>query len=98
MALKKTIELDNGITVNYHRIRSINKITNKTILIEVTSYISEEKRQEEIDYYNSKEEEKQMNVFMLTKFINIEYSEDKTIKDLYALLKETEPFKGAIDV
>ena len=46
----------------------------------------------------SKEEEKQMNVFMLTKFINIEYSEDKTIKDLYALLKETEPFKGAIDV
>ena len=27
MALKKEIELENGITTNYHRIVSINKIT-----------------------------------------------------------------------
>ena len=29
MALKKEIELDNGIILNYHRITSINKITNE---------------------------------------------------------------------
>ena len=98
MALKKEIKLENGIVVNYHRIVSINKITNKTILVEVASYISEDKRQEEIAYYNSNDENKQMNVFKSINYINVEYDEDKTIKDLYALLKETEPFKGAIDV
>ena len=29
MGLKKQIELENGIMLNYHRINSINKITNK---------------------------------------------------------------------
>ena len=43
MGLKKEIELDNGIKLNYHRIVSINKVTNKGIVIEIGSYISEEK-------------------------------------------------------
>ena len=33
MGLKKQIELDNGIVTNYHRIVSINKITNNSIII-----------------------------------------------------------------
>ena len=40
MALKKEIELENGIIVNYHRIVSINKITNDCNIIEVASYTS----------------------------------------------------------
>ena len=28
MALQKEVELDNGVIVNYHRITSLNKITN----------------------------------------------------------------------
>ena len=42
MALKKQVELYNGIITNYHRIVSINKITNNCNIIEVASYISEQ--------------------------------------------------------
>ena len=48
MALKKLITLDNGIPLSYHRIVSLNKITNNCNIIEIASYVSEEKRQEEI--------------------------------------------------
>lgn len=97
MALKKQLELENGVIVNYHRIVSINKITNNSIIIEVASYISEVKRQEEIEYYNSVEENKTMNVFIDTTFLNKEYNETDTIKDLYDYLKTTEKFKDAED-
>lgn len=97
MALKKQLELENGVIVNYHRIVSINKITNNSIIIEVASYISEVKRQEEIEYYNSVEENKTMNVFIDTAFLNKEYNETDTIKDLYDYLKTTEKFKDAED-
>lgn len=98
MALKKEIELENGIILNYHRIVSINKITNNQIIIEVASYINENKRQEEIDYYNSTDENKSMNVFVDTTYINTEYEENKTIQDLYDYLKTTEQFENAEDV
>ncbi len=97
MALAKKIELNNGIIVNYHRIVSINKITNEAVIIQVASYTSEAKRQEEIDYYNSTEEDKKMDVYIDTVFINKEYDEKDTIKDLYEYLKTTERFEGAID-
>ena len=38
MALQKAITLDNGITLNYHRIASLNKITNSANIIEVISF------------------------------------------------------------
>lgn len=98
MALQKQIELDNGVIVNYHRIVSINKITNNSIIIEVASYTSKEKRQEEIDYYTSTETEKSMNVFIDTTYINADYDENKTIQDLYQYIKTTDKFKEAIDV
>lgn len=97
MALKKEVQLENGIIVNYHRIVSINKITNNQIVIEVASYINENKRQEEIDYYNSTEQDKSMNVFIDTTYINTEYDENKTIKDLYEYLKTTQKFENAED-
>lgn len=98
MALQKQIELDNGVIVNYHRIVSINKITNNSIIIEVASYTSKEKRQEEIGYYTSTETEKSMNVFIDTTYINTDYDENKTIQDLYEFLKTTERFINAEDV
>lgn len=97
MGLKKQIELENGVVTNYHRIVSINKITNNATVIEVASYTSEEKRQEEIDYYNSTNADKSMNVFINTTFFNKEYSEIDTIKDMYDYLKTTEKFKDAED-
>lgn len=93
MALKKQIELENGIITNYHRIVSINKITNSSIIIEVASYTSELKRQEELE-----KEGKEMNVFIDTTFLNKEYNETETIKDLYNYLKTTEKFADAEDV
>lgn len=98
MALCKEIELDNGIVVKYHRIISISKITNNNTLIEVGSYINETKRQEEIDYYNLENLNKTMNVFIHTTYINKQYNEEDTIKDLYEYLKTTEIFEGAKDI
>lgn len=98
MALQKEIKLNNGIVLNYHRIVSINKITNNSTIIEVASYINKSERQKEIDYYNSTEEEKSMNVFIETNYIEKEYNETDTIEDLYSYLKSTEQYKDATDV
>lgn len=69
MGLKKEITLDNGVSVNYHRIVSINNITNVSTIIEVASYTSEEKRQEE---KTAIENATEMNVFIDTEYINKE--------------------------
>ena len=97
MALSKKIELENGVIVNYHRIVSITKITNNQVIIEIGSYTSENKRQEEIDYYEGNNEVP-MNVFIETTYINIEYDEDKNIEDYYSYLKTTDLFKNAKDI
>lgn len=100
MALKKQIELNNGIIVNYHRIVTINKVTNNITIIEVASYTSEEKRQEEAEALRQGQETGvavPMNIFIDTTFINKEYNETDTIKDLYDYLKTTEKFKDALD-
>lgn len=98
MGLKKQIELDNGIVTNYHRIVSINKITNNSIIIEVASYVSEIKRQEEINYYASENVNKKMNVYINTNYIEKEYNESDTIEDCYKYLKTLELFKNAENV
>lgn len=94
MALKKNIILDNGVMVNYHRIVSINKITNNSNVIEVASYTSEEKRLEEIESINNGTS---MNVFIDTSYIDKDYDESETIKDSYDYLKTTDKFEGAED-
>lgn len=112
MALKKEIELDNGVIVNYHRIVSLNKITNVGNIIEMASYVSKKKRDEEALYQEvqkknrSKKElteterevlNKGINVLIETKYINKEYNEKETIKDAYEYLKTTDKFKDAED-
>lgn len=100
MALNKKIELENGIILNYHRIASINKITNNTTVIEVASYINEVQRQKEVDALKEgleKGEAVPMNVFINTTFFTKEYVEDETIKNLYDFLKTTEMFENAED-
>lgn len=94
MALKKQIELDNGVIVNYHRIVSINKITNVSNIIEVASYTTEEKREEEKEAIANGTE---MNVFIYTQYINDTYNESSTIEDTYEYLKTLEQFKDAED-
>lgn len=50
MALQKQVELDNGVTLNYHRITTLNKITNMNNIIEVSSYTNEKQRDIEKEY------------------------------------------------
>lgn len=95
MALKKEILLDNGVTTNYHRIVSLNNITNIATIIEVASYTSEDKRNEEkLAIQNSEA----MNVFIDTEYINKEYTENMTIEDAYEFIKSLDKFKDSQDV
>lgn len=95
MAIEKKVELDNGVITNYHRIVSINKITNQNNIIEVASYTSKAKRDEE---KKSLEETTPFNVFIETEYINKEYDEDENIEETYDYLKTLEKYKGAKNV
>lgn len=112
MAIIKKIELDNGIILNYHRITSLNKITNISNNIEVSSYINEEQRLKEKQYQeiqlkNSKNEEltdeereilnKGINVFIRTDYINIDYDSDMTIENAYEYIKKLDKFVKSKD-
>ena len=98
MALRKKIKNKNDIELSYHRIVSLNKITNQTNILEVASYVDGEQRQRELDYYNSTDPNKYMNVFIDTNFLNCPYDETKTIEEYYDYLKTTDKFKDAEDV
>ena len=95
MALYKEIELDNGVTISYHRIVTITKITNYRIVLEMAGYISKEKRQQEIEQLNNHEE---VAVYIDTSLVGVDYDEQLTIKDLYNYLKTTEKYFDAEDI
>lgn len=95
MALSKNIELNNGITVNYHRVVSVNNITNKTSIIEIASYTSKEKRDEE---KSALENNQPMNIFINTEYMNINYNKNLNVDNAYNYLKTLEKFSNSTDV
>lgn len=95
MAIKKKVVLENGVTTNYHRIVSLNKIINKSNIIEVASYTGEDKRAEED---NAIKNSKPMNVFTHTSFIQIPYDENMTIGEAYDYIKNLDNFKNSKDI
>ena len=94
MALLKSIELDSGIVLNYHRIVTITKITNHSTVLEIAGYTSKEKREQEIRQFNDGEE---ITVYIDTSFVSVDYDENTTIKDWYAYLKTIDKYSGAED-
>ena len=94
MALIKEIELKNGVKVNYHRIVSVNNITNHVSIIEVASYTSKEKREQEKEAF---EKGKFIDAFKETKFIEKEYEEDLNVVSAYEYLKTLPGFSGCTD-
>lgn len=94
MALLKTIELDSGVVLNYHRIVAINKVTNHSTVLEIAGYTSKEKREQEIQQAANREE---ITAYIDTTFMSVDYDENTTIKDWYDYLKTTEKYKGAED-
>ena len=95
MALLKSIELENGIVLNYHRIVSITNVTNHSTIIEVAGYTSEEKRRQEIIQLANRED---VTAYINTNFISAEYKEEDTIKNWYDYLKTTDKYRNAEDV
>lgn len=92
MAILKSIELQNGITVNYHRVVSVNNITNHASIIEVASYPNKAKRKEEKEKIANHEE---MDIFINTEYLETEYNPDLNVIAAYDYLKTTEKFGGA---
>ena len=95
MALSKNIELNNGITVNYHRVVSVNNITNQASIIEIGSYTSKEKRDEE---KSALENNQPMNIFINTEYMNINYNKNLNVDNAYNYLKTLEKFSNSTDV
>jgi hypothetical protein len=97
MALKKDITLNNGIVLNYHRVASVNNITNQTSIIEIASYINEEQRIKEKEWYETNSQE-DMNVFVDTRFYSKEYDKDLNVDNAYDYLKTLDEFKDAENI
>lgn len=94
MALIKEIELPSGITVNYHRVVSVNNITNHASIIEVASYTSKAKREEEKQALQNNEG---MDVFIETEYMSIPYDAEMNVTSAYEHLKTTEKYSNAED-
>jgi hypothetical protein len=97
MAIKKDLTLDNGIVLNYHRVVSVNNITNQQSIIEVASYINEEQRNKEKEWYETKSQN-DMNVFINTSFYSKEYEKELNVDAAYEYLKTLVEFKDAEDI
>ena len=94
MAILKEIELPSGVTVNYHRVVSVNNITNHASIIEVASYTSKAKREEEKTALENGED---MNVFIETEYIGTPYNENMNVAAAYEYIKNTEKYANSSD-
>ena len=94
MALIKEIVLGNGITVTYHRVVSVNNITNHESIIEIASYTSKTKREEEKAALTAGTE---MNVFISTEYMSIAYNQTLNVDSAYIYLKTLDKFTGHTD-
>lgn len=94
MAISKQIEAENGVVLSYHRIVSVNTITNVQNVIEVASYTSRSKREEEKAALEGGEG---MDVYIHTQFINVDYDQSMTIETAYNYLKALPDYEGAED-
>lgn len=107
MAIEKEICCDNGVLIKYHRVASLNIITNWSNVIEVCGYTSEEKRKEEKNSINannvlnedgSANKNSAIDVYMETNFIESPYDPSMNIIKAYEYIKTLPEYNGAEDV
>lgn len=91
MALYKQIEQKNGLVLAYHRVASVNIITNIHNVIEVQSYISENQREKE------KQDPSFSNVYVEAIYLNVDYNQNMSVDNAYEYLKQLEMFQEATD-
>lgn len=94
MGLCKKITALNGVELNYHRVVSVNSITNQQIIIEIASYLSQDKRLEEKEKISNNET---MNIFIEPSVEYAEYNENFNVVSAYHYLKSLDKFTGASD-
>lgn len=94
MAIIKALELDNGITVSYHRISVIRSIVNNHINIEVLSYINKSKREKEKKEIMDKATR---TAFTYIQFFILDFDPNFTLTDAYNYIKSLDQFKGGED-
>ena len=94
MAIIKNIELESGITVSYHRVVSVNNVTNVSSIIEVGSYTNKAKREEEKQAVATAQP---MDVFIHSEYISIPYNPQLNVNSAYEYLKTTEEYSGGED-
>lgn len=94
MAIIKKIELNSGVTINYHRVVSVNNITNQSSIIEVAGYTSKSKRIEEKQKVESGEE---MNVFINTKYLSVPYNVNLNVNSAYEYIKTLDEYSDYTD-
>jgi len=97
MALKKDKVLENGITLTYHRVVSVNNITNVQSMIEVGSYLNKEQREKEREWYASGGQDR-LNVYIGTTYYTKDYDKNLNVDNAYEYLKTLEDFADAEDV
>lgn len=90
MALSKKIILNNGISVNYHRIVSVNNITNHSSVIEIASYTDRSKREEEKKAIDGG---MGMDIFIHTEYVIKSYDPKLDVERAYMYLKTLDDFK-----
>lgn len=96
MALIKEIELDSGVSVRYHRIASVNTVTNVQDTLEIASYTSQAKREAEKSALAAGDP---MDVFIHTRYITAPYGSCPTVARAYEWVKANVPdFADAEDV
>lgn len=84
MALLKEIELSSGVPVRYHRVVSVNSITNVQTVVEVASYVSQAKREEE---KSAAQAGAAHNVFIETRYLSAPYDACHTTASAYEWIK-----------
>ena len=92
MALIKAITLNNGIVINYHRIVSVNNITNQASIIEVAGYTSKVKRDEEKEALKNNQP---MDIYIDTTSEVIPYEQKLDVDAAYEYLKTLEKYSNA---
>lgn len=94
MAIIKNIELENGVTVSYHRIVSVNNVTNVASIIEIASYTDKLKREGEKQAIINGNP---MNVFIDSKYLGVPYDPTLNVNSAYEYLKTTKTYSNGID-
>ena len=94
MAIIKEITLENGVVLNYHRVVSVNNITNQASIIEVAGYTSKEKREEEKEKI---ENAQPMNIFIDTKYLDVPYDADLNVISAYEHIKTLDYYSNCTD-